>query len=641
MMLGEFQDGVWLVELAPLASPDLVLRKVAAVLAIPETAGISLSETLVASLQRRRLLLLLDNCEHLVETCASLTHTLLSACPDLKVLTTSREPLHVPGETVYSVPPLETTELITSPDSAGQSEAVRLFVERAHSALPSFSITAENLSTIAQICSRLDGLPLAIELAAAWVRTLPVETIHARLDQAFQLLTTGSRSASPKHQTLRAALDRSYDLLSKPEQALFRRLGVFAGGFTLDMAEDICRDEGDEREISFLDLFSLLVDKSLVTVLLGEGRERRYRLLETVRQYAVEKLSEAGEWPDLRDRHFAEYVALAEEIEAGLSQNPLAGLDRLEAELDNLRLALDWAYSGEGMAGAVEGLRLAVAMGRFWADRCYFAEGRAWIERGVAGLDVDDPTHASLLGKAYLTAGNLASEQIEPKESRRLLERSVELSRQSGDLETLSQALLLLGFVVYVLKEREKAHAFVDESLAICRAIDYHWGLAMALAVKGRLLSLRDTRFEEARRCTQESMQLFLETGDRLEAFANYSQSGWIDYWTGKYAQARTNVEAALAVYRQNKDRAAMAYACGILTSVTYMLQDFPAMITFAEEAVDHRRWIGHQIQAIDDLFWLGIARIELGQFSMAVECCPSTIPGFSVRTTGWISPLR
>ena len=292
----------------------------------------------------------------------------------------------------------------------------------------------------------------------------------------------------------------------------------------------------------------------------------------------------------------------------------------MEAELDNLRLALDWAFAREGSAKVEDGLRLAVAMGRFWADRCYFAEGRSWIERGLAGLDGNDPAQAALLSKAYLTLGNLAAEQIDPTEARRLLERSVELSRQSGDQETLSQALLLLGFVVYVLKEREKAHAFVDESLALCRAIDYRWGLAMALAVKGRLLSLRDTRFEEARRYTEESIQLFLETGARLEAFANYSQLGWIDYWTGKYAQARLHAEAALGVYRQNKDRAAMAYACDILTGITYLLGDFQAMLAFAQEAADHRRWVGHPGLAIENLFWVGIARIESGQISAAAQ---------------------
>ena len=334
-VLDAFPDGAWLVELAPLGAPELVPQAVADVLGVREQPGRTLTDTLAGYLRTRQMLLLLDNCEHLIGAAAGLVETLVRACPDLHVLATSREPLAIEGEVTYRVPSLRVAE--------AESEAARLFRERAQAAAPSFRVTERNAPVVAQICARLDGIPLAIELAAARVRALSVEQIAARLDDRFHLLTGGSRTALPRQQTLRGAVDWSYDLLSEPEQALLRRLAVFAGGFTLDAAEQMGR----------LDLLTSLVDKSLVQVEEGDDGERRYRLLETLRQYGLEKLTEHGELAEARDRHRDYFLALAEELAPTLNERADSTLlARLEREHDNLRAALAWCLDAPDADGS-------------------------------------------------------------------------------------------------------------------------------------------------------------------------------------------------------------------------------------------------------------------------------------------------
>jgi len=371
---GDYQHGTCLVELAGLMDPGLVDHAIAGGLRVREEPGRGLADALLDFLQDRELLLVLDNCEHLLDGCAQTAEGLLRACAGLKILATSREPLNVAGEVSWAVPSLSllhakpATRRRSVAGSGGDqaeqvSEATRLFIDRARAVQPRFTLTAESAVAVDDICHRLDGIPLAIELAAARIRTLSVQQITERLDDQFRLLTAGSRTAVPRQQTLRALVDWSHDLLSEPERVLLRRLPVFAGGWTLEASEAVCSDGGLEAG-EILDLLSHLAAKSLVVV---EQRDEqpRYRLLETLRQYAAEKLEQSGETPRVRDRHLEWFVALVERAEGGFrGREQEAWFRRMGTELDNVWVALEWSKSSDVEAG----LRLACAVKK-WRSR--------------------------------------------------------------------------------------------------------------------------------------------------------------------------------------------------------------------------------------------------------------------------------
>ncbi|HTM00986.1 MAG TPA: protein kinase, partial [Candidatus Omnitrophota bacterium] len=377
-LLTELPDGAWIVELAPLADPALVPHHVATALGVREESGRPVAETLAEAIAGKRMLLLLDNCEHLVGACAALASALLQAAPDVRVLATSQEPLGVPGEVTWRIPTLGVPDLAAgarSREAIGRYEAVRLFLDRAAGVQPTFALTDQNAVAVANICRRVDGIPLAIELAAARVKVLAPEQILARLEDRFKLLTGGSRTALPKQQTLRAAVDWSYDLLTPAEKTLLNRLSVFAGGFTLEAAEAVCSDDALDT-LDLLDTLTHLVDRSLVVPEeAGEG-EVRYRLLETIREYGREKLEAAEQRTAFRVRHAEHFLALAEQAEPELTgPGQAAWLHRLSREHDNLRAALVTWLEVEGPP--VRGLKLAGALWRFWWMRGNWAEGRS------------------------------------------------------------------------------------------------------------------------------------------------------------------------------------------------------------------------------------------------------------------------
>jgi predicted ATPase len=383
-MVESHPDGVWLAEFAPIADPALVSKTVASALNVPEQPGRDLTETLVDALQPKALLLILDNCEHLLAGCSDLAAALLRKCRQVRILATSREALGVTGETLWRVPSLSMPENIhrlPRPEELVLYEAVRLFVDRAAATTPGFTITSENASAVALVCQRLDGIPLAIELAAARVKALAVHQIAARLADQFRLLTGGSRTALPRQQTLRGAMDWSHDLLSGTERILLRRLSAFSGGWGLEAAEFVCAGEGVEATV-ILDLLTSLVDKSLV---LAETQhsEVRFRLLEIVRQYSRDRLEESGEAREARSRHLGWHLRLAEEA-APLLRGPheRIWLERLETEHGNLRSALEW---NRRETDTERGLRLAAALRRFWEMHGHFTEGRRWLEDLVGG----------------------------------------------------------------------------------------------------------------------------------------------------------------------------------------------------------------------------------------------------------------
>ena len=384
-LLDPFPDGVWLVELGPLADPLLVPQTILSAMGQVEQPDRTPLSFLTEILRPKHLLLILDNCEHIVEACAELSASFLKAAPHLTILATSREILGVEGEISYRVPPMR----MPAPDrlpllvDLARFDAVRLFVERAQQVSPGFALAQDNAAALAQITQRLDGIPLALELAAARLRLLSVGQIAQRLDAALSLLSSGSRTSLPRHQTIKAMIDWSYNLLSETERELLRSLSAFAGGWTLEAAEYVCSGERIPAQ-DILDLLGMLCDKSLILAAPSQaspGGEMRYRMLETVRQYAYARLVESGEVETIRQRHLAYFLHLVEVLEPKLrGREQIRTLDHFGRELDNLRLALEYGLKTEA---EVE-LRLACAMQWFWHIRCHWAEGIVWLEQGLA-----------------------------------------------------------------------------------------------------------------------------------------------------------------------------------------------------------------------------------------------------------------
>lgn len=513
LLLDDFADGVWLVELAVLADPALVPRAVASALGVLEEPGRPLVETLVDVLRAKQTLLLIDNCEPTISACAELVERLLRICPHLRILATSREPLGLVGETVWRVPSL-SLPVPVSPGVHGldlvaalaRSEAVRLFVDRAQAALPAFRLAEQNAAAVAQICQCLDGIPLAIELAAPRIKALSAEQIAARIGDRFRLLTAGSRTAVPRHRTLRALIDSSYELLSRPEQLLLARLSVFAGGWDLEAAEAVCDAD------AVVDVLAQLVDRSLVQVEERHG-EIRYRLLETVRQYAQEKLREAGEEVALRIRHRDYFLAFAERAERQLvGSNALTWFDRIDREHDNLRAALDWCEQQPG--GAEPGLSLAAALVRFWDVRGYSGEGRERLGRLLA---------------------------LAPDET---------VAR--------ARALHQAGHLCYLLGDMAAARQMLEQGWELSRRLGYAFGAALSLQVLVGV-SLIEGNIDEAERLSESCCPLWQAEGSVIGRFHWLTWRAYIARSRQDYALAATLLEEALGLARAQQDPWAIA----------------------------------------------------------------------------------
>jgi non-specific serine/threonine protein kinase len=474
-----FADGAWFVGLAPLADAALVPQETATALGIREEAGRPVLETMQDALRPRRLLLVLDNCEHLVEACAHLADALLRACPLLTIVATSREALNIPGETVWPVPPLSVPGQAErwSPDGLLRLEAVRLFVERARTAVPAFALNDANAVAVAEICTQLDGLPLAIELAAARVRLLGPDQIAARLGDRFRLLTGGARTAMPRHQTIRALVDWSYELLPAEERTLFCRLGVFAGDWSLEAAEAVGGGDGIEPG-TVLDLLGRLVDKSLVTARppsSGTGGQVRYRLLETLRQYALERLTGENALAAAAGRHARYFLHLVERANAHLwAGDEASAVGSIETEHDNVRAALrHFLATGEAECAA----RLAGALGMFWFFRGYCSEGRAWLREVLGQLGPLEPAESTSAAYAWAlhADGRLAQVQGDFALADERLHAALAIWRQVGDRVQMANALFLLGRSELLRGGRAAARPLFMEGLACAEAARDRW----------------------------------------------------------------------------------------------------------------------------------------------------------------------
>jgi non-specific serine/threonine protein kinase len=568
-VLDRFSDGVWLVEFAPLADPLLVAQAVTSALGMREEAERSVLATLADYLQSRQALLVFDNCEHLVAACAALAESLLRTCARLHIIVTSREALRLGGEMVWRVPSLSLPDPRQLPafDRVTQFEAIQLFSERAATVEPGFTLTHQNAHAVAQVCHHLDGIPLAVELAAGRMNMFSVAQIAARLDERFRLLTVGSRTALPRQQTLRATVDWSYALLSEREQVLLQRLSVFAGNWTLEAMEAICAEEtaqgGGEggAGADVLGVLTQLVNKSLV-IAEEQDEEVRYRLLETIRHYAHEKLVDAGQVEEMCRRHWEWYLRLAEEAAPklrGMEQG--VWLNRLETEHDNLRAALGRLLSaGEGEIAA----RLAGALWQFWATHSHFSEGRHWLDAILANRR---SLSTSAQSKVLLVAGELARWQGDYERARVLHAQGLTLHRTLGDNQGIAESLNYLGWVAVYQGDQEQAAKLCEESLALYRELGNKQGVASSLLGLSVVAQFR-REYKRAAALCEESVTLRRELQD--QSFLIYSLVNLTMATTlqGDYERAMQACREALAVSQALGHKNGLAFSLEAMAGI-------------------------------------------------------------------------
>jgi predicted ATPase/class 3 adenylate cyclase/DNA-binding NarL/FixJ family response regulator len=552
-LIDAYPDGVWLVELGALSDPFLVAQAVAKSVGIREMPGSPLLETLTANLRTRDCLLVLDNCEHLIAECAKLAAHFLGQCPGLTILATSRERLAVPGEELWRLAPLALPpdpDETLPPTALTDWEAVRLFIERARLDPRVLDADGAQAAAVVQICRRLDGIPLAIELAAARVSMMNVDELLRRLDDRFQLLTGGGHAAVPRHQALRATVDWSFQLLEPDERALLRRLSIFAGGFAVADVEAVC-EGGDVESGEIVDLLGRLVDKSLVMPPPAETGSPM-RLLETLRQYSRERLDEAGEAGIYSKRHADYYLGLAEHTKnLRDSHEHSTWLDRLEKEHDNLRAALEWSLT----ASAEVNLRLAAALVSFWDARGYLTEGRDWLEKALAAYADDSAPSAEAFG----AAGWLAQRLGDLDRAASHLEKSIKIARVTQQSGVLARSLRTLALVRLLQGDSQTAGPLVREAIEVAESLDDQTGKAGGLLVIALVTYLAGDR-ESARSYAEESLALHRSLGDEkvaaflLACLANLA----LDH--KDEATARANLGEGLEISRELREKVDVAF---------------------------------------------------------------------------------
>ncbi len=583
----EFKDGAWLIELAPLADPRYIVSTIASTFNLREIQGVPLLDTVMDYLRGKKLLLILDNCEHLIEACARLSDQFLRTCPGLKIIASSREALGIIGESVYRVPSLSLPQ---DSEDLMHYEATRLFTERAIKANSHFTLTKENAPAVTQICERLDGIPLAIELAAARVKMFTPEQIATRLDDRFKLLTGGSRTSLPRQQTLRALIDWSYLTLNEMEQGALGRLAVFSGGWTFEAAESVLGEE------EAMDGLSGLVNKSLINVEEQEG-ESRYRYLETIRQYALEKLLESGDAVDARDHHLAHFLKLSRRAE-GHFKTPrrLAWMNQLEAEHDNIRSALGWALENDPESA----LQMVCLLSAFWMSNNYLTEGCNWCQAAIkrveeSSLDRDkiDPTRA----QAYTVLAMLSVNRGDHQTGQTAARKSVAIARRLDDKLTLVRALNSLGFTSAFLGDVTLAFDSLHESEDICRKLGYREELAEVLqALVYVTMEVHGSQaVEQLQAYMQESLAL---SQGSMEPEATVRTEGLLArlaFFRGDLVEARKHADLMLDRHREMGDQLAVTGHQSEMAHAARQLGNFEEALALYRETIQEWQQIGHR----------------------------------------------
>ncbi len=612
-LVHDFRDGVWLIELAALADPTTVAHRVSTVLGLRDPPGRPTIETLLEHLKAKNVLLVLDNCEHLGHACARCAETLLKACPNLQIMATSREALGVRGETLFPVPALSMPSQIQplpTLKALQQYEAISLLLERAQALVPGSVLNKQNAPAVVRICHQLDGLPLAIELAAARVKTLTVQQIAARLDDRFRLLSEGSRTALPHQQTLQTMMDWSFNLLSIPEQALLRRLSVFSGGFTLETAESVCAGEGiAPREV--YNLLTHLIDKSLVKAE-EQGKEMRYGLLETVRQYARERLLEADELESVCARHLDFYVGLmAQAWDAIGGEDEALWLERLEREHDNLRAALAWALETERIESA---LKLAKTLWVFWNVRGYRSEGRTWLKRVLATAQ---GLRTELYARVLTGAGRLACAQGDYPEARSFFQQTLEIFQELSDQRGIASSWVNLGLVASLQGNHAQARAFYEKALALHREIGNLYGVATALGNLGGV-AWEQGDYATARSYYEEELAIRRQLKEPEGIASSLGVLGSLAQLEGDYDRAVALFEESLSLQRELGNKEGIAYALSHVGSVAYERGDHDLACARYEESLQIRRDLGDHLGVAYSLNSLGSVAVRQGEYERA-----------------------
>ena len=596
-VLEDYPDGVWLVELAPLTDERLVPHAVASVLGVKEEAGRPVTEVLVKHVADRRLLLVLDNCEHLVQACAGLAEQLLRSGPHVRILASSREPLRVSGEASFPVPALAVPALhdAVAVDALLQYPAVRLFVDRATAALPAFRLTGHNARTVAEICRHLDGIPLAIELAAARVRALSVENIAAHLNDRFRLLTGGDRTALPRQRTLRALIDWSYDLLTEKERILFRRLAVFAGGWTLEAAEAVCSG-GDVGEVELLGLLADLVDKSLVMV---EAEGGRYRLLETIRQYADERLTQSGEGDATRSRHLAFFLAFAEKVAPELlGPDQAAGLQRLDLERENILSAHGSCLHKEG--SAEQDYRLVHAIKHYWFRRGLLNLGYRVTVEAVANSEGQATSMARC--KALWAAGQICSFAGRYDEAQKFLQESLSMARILDDPLMVGRVLNTLGLMSFGQGDRAAARLFCSEALEIAEKSGNKRQILTASNALAQLHRLEGD-IDRAEPLYERSVALARELGDREFTALVLLNLAMVAIARRSAERARGLLQEVLAIVAETASRRVVQFALDVSVGLACLRREWERAARYYGAAETLTDTIGVRRDPADEIF--------------------------------------
>lgn len=612
-LASRYPHGVWWVFLAPLSEPALVPQAVASALGIREQPGRPVLDTLLDWLEPKTTLLLLDNAERLLAACATFVDAVLRRCPSVRILVTSREALRIEGEVAYPVSPLSLPAVggLASLDMLAQSEAVRLFVDRAVAALASFRLTEHNAQAVLEICRRVDGIPLAIELAAARVRALSLEQIAFRLDDQVRLLADGRRTGLPRHQTLRATMDWSHDLLTGPEKVLFRRLAVFAGGFTLEAAESV--GAGNDLEPAYiLDLLASLVLKSLVETE-DRGVEIRYRLLEPVRQYALSKLKRTAEEPAIRARHRDFFIALAEGAHAGLiSPDRMSWQRRVETEHDNIRAALQWSLA---TAEFEQAFRLGASMARFWARHGYLDEGWKWLQKlRQHESEVSPVARARMLVAVALLAFEIG-DQVEVI----VAEYALSVFRETGDRDEVESCLRLLGMIENERGAFDRAAAVLDEAVAIAGQSGDAVREAEALRQRG-YVEVRRGEYERGIPYLQRSLELLQQTGARRSVGFGLGHLAQAYLYQGHSQRAVPMLREAIALVETAGQSTATAYFRNLIGLALLWSGDYEAAKAEYHRNLAYSDEIGHRWAVAQALIGFGALSIEKGDLQIAAR---------------------
>jgi predicted ATPase/DNA-binding SARP family transcriptional activator len=615
-VLDRFPDGVWFVELASFNEEELLPDKIADIFGVSAQearSGTKVTDVLIDFLKDKSLLLMLDNCEHLIEACASFVDSLLDGCRSVQILATSREALGVYQETIFSVAPLSLPPQESALENMERYPAIQLFLDRAARAQPGFRLTKENQSALMDICWQLEGIPLAIELAAARVRVISVDQIARRLQDRFGLLTGGPRTALPRHQTLQATMDWSYGLLPPLERALLKRLSVFSGGWTLKAAEEIT-GYSDIPKQKVLDLISNLVDKSLVLAE-DRGRKIRYRMLETVRQYGLDMISETEELEETHKRHAAFYVQLAEQADEGLrGSGQIKSIAILDAEHDNLRRVLRWAVDSAKKNLA---FRLVAALGWYWFMRGHWKESWRWFQQAD---DLESDYDPLIRAKAIYKAGGLQIIRGNLIGTVELLEEAIDICREKGDEEGLAWCLCLMGqSKTWADKDFNQAMPYLSDSVERFRTMGNDWGVAFAMPFIGQVLEFQE-EYEQSVSVHKEGISIFERIGDK------WNQSYSL-YLLGNTAARFGDIDLAKWAYEQSleesssiKDKVMYAHALKGLGQLALQKDDREQMETINLEALEALQKIGDENCAASVLRCLGEVSQRKGNYAKASE---------------------